>query len=284
MKRFKIGGVPEHFNLPWRLCIEENVFKDLGIELHWSDMTGGTGQMIKGLESKSLDIAVLLTEGITQAILKGTQAKIIDIYVNSPLQWGIHIPVDSNVAEEKGLHSANFAVSRMGSGSHLMAYVLGKKFNFAMENISFNVIGDVYGGIWALENHVSDAFLWEKYTTQPFVDKGSCKFLGQIDTPWPCFVVAGRNDVVEKYGGEIHEMLNRVQQRAKKLKDDTHSVQEIAWRYHLQEPSVEQWLKETEWKYSEAPYKEKLASVVAFLLATELITETEQSNWAQKLF
>jgi hypothetical protein len=79
-------------------------------------------------------------------------------------------------------------------------------------------------------------------------------------------------------------MLNRVQQRAKKLKDDTHSVQEIAWRYHLQEPSVDQWLKETEWKYSGAPYKEKLACVVAFLLATELITETEQSNWAQKLF
>jgi len=47
MKRFKIGGVPEHFNLPWRLAIEEGKFKAAGIELHWSDMTGGTGQMIK---------------------------------------------------------------------------------------------------------------------------------------------------------------------------------------------------------------------------------------------
>jgi len=284
MKRFKIGGVPEHFNLPWRLCIEENVFKDLGIELHWSDMTGGTGQMIKGLESSSLDIAVLLTEGIAQAILKGTQAKIIDMYVNSPLQWGIHIPVDANTSDIKDLHSANFAISRMGSGSHLMAYVLGKKFNFAMENISFNVIGDVYGGIWALENHVSDAFLWEKYTTQPFVDKGSCKFLGQIDTPWPCFVVAGRQEVVEKHGDEIREMLKRVQQRAKQLKEEPKSTQEIAWRYHLKERSVRQWLQETDWKYSEAPYQDKLESVVEFLLATALITETEKSHWAQKLF
>ena len=67
MKRLKIGGVPEHFNLPWRLAIEEGKFKEAGIELHWSDMTGGTGQMVKGLQAGTLDIAVLLTEGITRA-------------------------------------------------------------------------------------------------------------------------------------------------------------------------------------------------------------------------
>ena len=43
MKKFKIGGVPEHFNLPWRLAIEEGRLNDLDVNLHWSDMTGGTG-------------------------------------------------------------------------------------------------------------------------------------------------------------------------------------------------------------------------------------------------
>ena len=84
MKGLKIGGVPEHFNLPWRLAIEEGKFSEIGLELHWSDMTGGTGQMIKGLDIGSLDIAVLLTEGITKAILDGLPAKIIQVYVNSP--------------------------------------------------------------------------------------------------------------------------------------------------------------------------------------------------------
>ena len=69
MKKFKLGGVPEHFNYPWRKAIEENAFNHLNVSLHWSDMTGGTGQMIKGLETGTLDIAVLLTEGITRAIL-----------------------------------------------------------------------------------------------------------------------------------------------------------------------------------------------------------------------
>jgi sulfonate transport system substrate-binding protein len=28
----KIGGVPEHFNLPWRLAIEDGKFKDIWAE------------------------------------------------------------------------------------------------------------------------------------------------------------------------------------------------------------------------------------------------------------
>jgi hypothetical protein len=64
----KVGGVPEHFNLPWRLAIEEGSFNNIGLRMHWSDMSGGTGQMIRGLEPGSLDIAILLTEGITKAI------------------------------------------------------------------------------------------------------------------------------------------------------------------------------------------------------------------------
>ena len=83
MLRLKIGGVPEHFNLPWRMAIEEGRFRKEEIHLHWSDMGGGTGQMIRGLETGSLDIAVLLTEGITKAVLQGLNAKIIQTYCKS---------------------------------------------------------------------------------------------------------------------------------------------------------------------------------------------------------
>ena len=78
--RLKIGGVPEHYNYPWRVAIEEGLFNKEKISLHWSDISGGTGQMIKGLETGSLDIAIVLTEGITRSILKGLDAKVIQIY------------------------------------------------------------------------------------------------------------------------------------------------------------------------------------------------------------
>ena len=37
MKRFKIGGVPEHFNLPWRLAIEEGRLNHLDVDMHRSN-------------------------------------------------------------------------------------------------------------------------------------------------------------------------------------------------------------------------------------------------------
>ena len=36
MLRLKIGGVPEHFNLPWKLSIEEGRFREKNIYLHLS--------------------------------------------------------------------------------------------------------------------------------------------------------------------------------------------------------------------------------------------------------
>ena len=110
MKRFKIGGVPEHFNLPWRLTIEDGDFQKNGVELHWADMSGGTGQMIKGLQTGSIDIAVLLTEGITKAILQGLDATIVAVYVQSPLSWGVHVPFSSTFNCVDDLENKTFAI------------------------------------------------------------------------------------------------------------------------------------------------------------------------------
>jgi ABC-type nitrate/sulfonate/bicarbonate transport system substrate-binding protein len=281
---FKIGGVPEHFNYPWRLALENGAFNHLNVCLHWSDMTGGTGQMIKGLETGSLDIAVLLSEGISKAILQGTNAKIIDVYVNSPLQWGIHVPFKSNVDSLQDLTAPTFAISRSGSGSHLMAYVLAKKLNIPYSQLKFNVIGDVYGGIWALENEAADVFLWEKYTTSPFVQKGSCRIMGQINTPWPCFVIACRERVFAKHSETIHALINLIKSIAKQVKNDPHSPEKLAWRYHLKENEVAQWLRETEWNLEEISLENALRSTVDFLTESGLILPHEQEQWQEKLF
>lgn len=284
MKKFKIGGVPEHFNFPWRQAIEEKSFETLDVTLHWSDMTGGTGQMIKGLETGTLDIAVLLTEGITKAILQGTKAKILDLYVNSPLQWGIHVPLNRTFQRLKDLSSPKIAISRHGSGSHLMSYVLAQQENWENKNMNFNVIGDVYGGIWALENKEADIFLWEKYTTQPFVDKGSCERIGQVNTPWPCFVIACRADLLNENRSLLHNIISLVKQQAERIKHHPNAVESIAWRYHLATSEVEKWLQETSWNVEQSEMGQKLDIVIEFLLKADLITPAEAQQWESKLF
>jgi ABC-type nitrate/sulfonate/bicarbonate transport system substrate-binding protein len=284
MTGLKIGGVPEHFNLPWRLAIEEGKFSEIGLELHWSDMTGGTGQMIKGLDMGSLDIAVLLTEGITKAILDGLPAKIIQVYVNSPLRWGVHVPVDSSVNSINDLQNKTFAISRYGSGSHLMALVHAKQAGWDASSLKFNVVGDIYGGLWALANHEADAFLWEKFTTHPFVEQKKCKCIGEIVTPWPCFVVAVRNEILENHAEIVKEMCQVVAHRAKQLKEDEQASNTLSWRYHLDKEQVDSWLNETEWNYTMQLDTTSFTGVISILRNLDLITDEGANNALDLLF
>jgi ABC-type nitrate/sulfonate/bicarbonate transport system substrate-binding protein len=284
MTGLKIGGVPEHFNLPWRLSIEERLFNSIGLELHWSDMTGGTGQMIKGLQTGSIDIAVLLTEGITKSILEGLDAKIVNIYVQTPLRWGVHVPVDSKFNSLSDLENGTFAISRFGSGSHLMALVHANQAGWDTSKLKFNVVGDVYGGLWALENHEADAFLWEKFTTKPFVDKGKCRCIGEVVTPWPCFVIAVRTEILEQHSELITEMCKIAGERANELKNKDESIQTFSWRYHLEPSDVKLWLSETNWNYTMDFTKDSFEQTISILNQLKLIEPDALTNWKNVLF
>ena len=284
MTRLKIGGVPEHFNLPWRLAIQEGLFEKINVKVHWSDMPGGTGQMVKGLMNESIDIAVLLTEGITKAILDGLPAKILSFYVDSPLRWGIHVPRDSPIKTPSDLAEKKFAISRHGSGSHLMTFIEAKKHNWDINKLTFNVVGDIYGGLWALENNKADAFLWEKFTTRPFVKKEKCNFIGEVVTPWPCFVIAARKNIVENKKNELNQLIEVVRKRALELKNDPLAVDKISWRYHLDKSDVETWLDETNWSNTNEIVLHHFESVISFLQKAKLINEKDSSNYLKKLF
>ena len=283
MIRLRIGGVPEHFNLPWRQAIEDGSFKKVGLDLHWSDMTGGTGQMVRGLETGSLDVAVLLTEGLTLAVLKGLKAKILQVYVTSPLCWGIHTPFDSKTTSVNDTSSPTFAISREGSGSHLMAYVLADKLNWQNEDLNFNVAGDIYGGLWALQNKKADFFLWEKYTTAPFVQQKKCRRIDEIYTPWPCFVIAVRNEVYYSNPEQLHLLQEVIIKAAKELKNDPIAAEKIAWRYNLEINDATKWLQETSWALSKEEKLTEIEHVVSYLNKINLITSEETSDWENKL-
>jgi hypothetical protein len=51
----------------------------------------GTGKMCQMLRDGETDIAVILTEGIVKDITAGNPSKIVQVYVDSPLIWGIHV-------------------------------------------------------------------------------------------------------------------------------------------------------------------------------------------------
>jgi sulfonate transport system substrate-binding protein len=285
METIKIGGVPEHFNLPWRLAIEEGHFSALKHKVVWEDQPMGTGQMVKKLRDGELDMAILLTEGVIKAILEdGLDAAIIQVYVSSPLRWGIHVPFNSDIKTFDDLKDKTFVISRYGSGSHLMTYVKAEYEGWDLNNIKFQVAGDIEACLNTLENNECQGFLWEKYTTFPYTVKERCRYIDEVVTPWPCFVMAVPRNIDPSKLAEITKMIEVVNQLAATLKTSDDVAELFAWRYNLRLGQVKNWLIETNWNYLCNDHTEDIEKTVKYLVKLGLITEENAGDWKNKLF
>jgi len=271
LSQFQVGGVPEHFNLPWKKAIEENRFEKQGISISWQDYHGGTGAMTKALRSGDLDIAILLTEGIIADIHRGNPSKIIQFYVKSPLRWGIHVGAKSKFTSVNDLENSRAAISRFGSGSHLMAYVNADNYKWDLAKQKFEVVKNLDGGREYLAEGKADYFLWEKFTTKPFVDNGEFRIIGECPTPWPSFVVAVREELLLTHNAEIEQILKIVNESCSQVKTSDNTVKEIAERYQLKEEDVSVWFNETEWAYNGDLDSETINKVQERLIDLEII-------------
>jgi ABC-type nitrate/sulfonate/bicarbonate transport system substrate-binding protein len=252
MKKVNIGGVPEHFNLAWYLTLKNGEYKEKDINLRWKDYHGGTGQMCKALRNKDIDIAVILTEGIIKDIIDGNDCKIVQVFVKSPLIWGIHVGEHSSFHSVKDIKGSRAAISRYGSGSHLMAYINAENNNWNLEtDLNFEVIKNLDGAVKALTNNTADYFMWEKFTTKPLVDSGVFRHIGDCPTPWPCFVIAVRQEFIDNEKDTLKTILNIINNTTIDFKHIPSIDKTIANRYDQKLEDVQQWLAITEWSQNQ---------------------------------
>ena len=267
----KIGGVPEHFNLAWYLTLKEGAYKAKGINLRWSDYHGGTGQMCEGLRNGDIDLAVILTEGIIKDIIAGNPSKIIQVFVASPLIWGIHVSAKSNLSDIEELRGKKAAISRFGSGSHLMAFVNAHKEGWDTEkDLEFELIRNLDGAIKGLTEGQADYFLWEKFTTKPIVDEGIFKRIGEIPTPWPCFVIAARDEFIKTKAEELKTILEIINNTTADFKYIPSIDRTISSRYGQKLDDVQEWLGMTEWSQNQIK-PEIIDDIQSYLLDLDLI-------------
>ncbi|MGZ9736162.1 substrate-binding domain-containing protein [Flavobacterium sp. GNP002] len=247
MKTIKIAGVPEHFNLPWHLAIENGDFEKENIDLQWTDVPEGTGKMCQMLREGETDIAVILTEGIVKDIVAGNPSKILQVYVESPLIWGIHVAANSNYKTLADLENKKVAISRLGSGSQLMAYVNADNQGWNTDNLEFEIINTIDGAVEALTNGTADYFMWERFMTKPLVDKGIFRRIADCPTPWPCFVIAVREEVLENNAVLISKILAIINQTTEDFKDIPSIDKTLASNYHQKTEDIQEWLSLTQW-------------------------------------
>jgi sulfonate transport system substrate-binding protein len=242
MTSFVVGGVPEPMNLPWQLAVSDGTFAHEQLDVEWVDQPGGTGAIAAALSARTLDAATILTEGAIAAIVNGAHLRICSLWVQSPLIWGVHVAGRSSAHTIHDFAPVRFAVSRLGSGSHLMAYLLAARDGFRLGPDQLVVVGDIEGARGALRENRADVFLWEKYVTSPLVHRGEFRRIDTIDTPWPSFAIAAHVDTVASRTRDLDHLIVVAQRAADRFAKHSNASAQIESRYGLTRRDAGEWL------------------------------------------
>lgn len=243
-----VGGVPEHFNLPWRVAAGTGYWPNFGVDVRWREQPGGTGQMLAGLQSGDLDMAVLLTEGIVKRVANGLPAKIVAQYISSPLQWGIHVGGRSRFRSQRALvKGAKFAITRVGSGSHLMGFVTAQRLGFRLTEDRYVVVETLDGAREALQSGAADILLWDRFMLSPLVHAGELRRLGVEPTPWPSFVIAASEHALKTQASDVRTASRAIAELAQTLRYDPRTPSLAVKLYGLREDETAEWLRSTRW-------------------------------------
>jgi ABC-type nitrate/sulfonate/bicarbonate transport system substrate-binding protein len=277
LKTVKIIGVPEHFNLPWHLAIEEGAFEQRGIDLQWTDIPEGTGKMCQLLADGETDLAIILTEGIVKSITEGNPSKIIQEYIATPLLWGIHVGAQSAYRTIADLENTKAAISRYGSGSHLMAYVHAQNNQWDLDTLQFEIINNLNGAVQGLTDGKADYFMWEHFTTKPLVDDGTFRRLGDCPTPWPCFMIVGTDKFLNGNPRLINHVLEVINTYTRDFKNIPSIDRTLANRYKQKLEDIKAWMALTQWSQEQLS-SETLAKVQDTLMHLSLIKDKEASE------
>ncbi|HEX7081253.1 MAG TPA: PhnD/SsuA/transferrin family substrate-binding protein [Gammaproteobacteria bacterium] len=260
-----IGGVPEHFNLPWLRLLESGALGGAGIRAAWSDFPGGSGVMSAALAEGRLDVAMLLCEAAVAAVAGGAPFRIVSLYTETPLLWGIHVPAGSRCAGVDDVRGARYAISRPGSGSHLMAFALARARGWPTEELAFETVGGVDGAVEALERGAADVFLWERFMTQPLVDAGLFRRIGEFAAPWPAFVVCASLSAIAEKRAALAAAVTSALSAASELAASPGAAAEISRRYGLRADEAARWLAATRWAPRILPADAAAAAAFAML-------------------
>lgn len=248
LSRLRIGFVPEHFSTP--LAFAQ---KHYGLNADLIPFPTGTGALSGALKSnndEAIDIAIGLTEGFVadlgKTIASGERPAygFAGTYVNSPLRWAISTGAARSELRVETLEKSRVGVSRIGSGSYVMSYVLAdQKGWLAGSEAPFDVkvIGDFAALRKAVNNDQADFFMWEHFTTKHFWDNGELRRVGEIYTPWPSWMITARKDVSEEAIADLTSKLNK---GIEHYRDHTEeAIDYITTNMHYSREDTLEWMK-----------------------------------------
>ncbi|KAL8689050.1 MAG: hypothetical protein Q9218_005187 [Villophora microphyllina] len=259
MAPLRIGFVPEHFSTPLHFAK-----KYFSLSADLIPFPAGTGHMVTSLRADEIDMAVGLTEGWVTALAAGNQPqnasgtqnnfKLVGTYVDSPLCWAIstgHSRQDiitvSDIPED-----AKLGVSRIGSGSYVMGFVLGDREGWGEPSTDpadlFHVVPlqNFENLRKAVNDKTADFFMWEYFTSKryyaPDASPHPIKQIGEIYSPWSSWKIVASTQLISK--PELEEVLEKVNLGIKYFKKhQEEAVDYISTELDYEKEDAREWMK-----------------------------------------
>ncbi|KAK4107606.1 hypothetical protein N656DRAFT_785093 [Canariomyces notabilis] len=233
-KPLRVGFVPEHFSTPLHFAKQHH---SLSADL--IPFPSGTGHMITALRSGEIDIGVGLTEGWVAGLGKTPQPnepsdggyRLIGTYVETPLCWAISTGANrSEIDSVDALKGGKIGVSRIGSGSYVMGYVLadercwlaptsgvGTSNEMGSPFKDFVVLNTFENLRKAVNEGEADFFMWEHFTSKRYYDSGEIRKVGEIYTPWSSWMIVASTGLIGGEEGKDARMDPRVEEFLEKV-------------------------------------------------------------------
>jgi ABC-type nitrate/sulfonate/bicarbonate transport system substrate-binding protein len=225
--------------------------------------------MVTALQSGDIDIGVGLTEGWIAALGKAQAAKkdagfkVVGTYVETPLCWAISAGArQDDITNIEDLKGKKVGVSRIGSGSYVMSYVLADQqgwLDTSKEEPPFLVepletFARLREGV---NKGTADFFMWEHFTSKRYYDNGEIKRVGEIYTPWSSWKIVavnallnpsnwseGKNASQPALKEELEDALKKINKGVRHFEENQEeAVQYISTKLDYSEEDAKEWLK-----------------------------------------
>eukprot|EP00698_Gefionella_okellyi_P002963 TRINITY_DN12802_c0_g1_i1.p1 TRINITY_DN12802_c0_g1~~TRINITY_DN12802_c0_g1_i1.p1 ORF type:complete len:299 (+),score=67.31 TRINITY_DN12802_c0_g1_i1:370-1266(+) len=290
MVLIRVGGVPEHNNVPIHLGIERGLFAAEGLDVQFTEYPGGTGAMRTALRSNQLDVAVALTEGLTADIgLNGPDVQIVGTYITSPLVWAMSTSASGSISDVSEARGKKFGISNIGSGSHIMVTVLADQqgwqdadgtaqVSFAPPVVTFEKLRN------GVKSGDFDAFLWEYFMSKPYYDRKEIRFSGLVSAPWPAFMIAARGAYAQQNIDVLQRLLKVITHCAKLfVTERDQSIARVSSSFGLTQEDAAQWFEKIRYSdnvaaVSRASLQQTVASLVKAKVLKQEVTVEQLVN------
>jgi ABC-type nitrate/sulfonate/bicarbonate transport system substrate-binding protein len=161
--------------------------------------------------------------------------------------WAISTGSKRPINSIADLKNGKIGVSRIGSGSYVMGFVLADEqgwlsssSNPLFEVIPLQTFEKLREGV---NDSTADFFMWEHFTSKKYYDNGEIKRVGEIYTPWSSWKIVASTQIKQD-DERLEEMFEKIDKGVRYFEGNKEeAVKYISTKLDYSEGDAREWLK-----------------------------------------